>query len=34
MVLGWEDHVLILTDGDGKRLVRPFPVISPIRRGP
>jgi penicillin-binding protein 1C len=27
------DHVLTLTDGDGRRLVRPFRVISPARRG-
>ena len=27
------DHVLVLTDGDGRRLVRPFRVISPVRRG-
>ena len=25
------DHVLVLTDGDGRRLVRPFRVISPAR---
>ena len=27
------DHVLVLTDGDGRRLVRPFRVISPARLG-
>ena len=27
------EHVLILTDGDGRRLVRPFRVINPARRG-
>jgi penicillin-binding protein 1C len=27
------DHILTLTDGDGRRLVRPFRVISPARRG-
>jgi penicillin-binding protein 1C len=27
------DHVLVLTDGDGRRLVRPFRVINPAGRG-
>jgi len=27
------DHVLTLTDGDGRRLVRPFRVLNPARRG-
>jgi penicillin-binding protein 1C len=27
------DHILTLTDGNGRRLVRPFRVISPTRRG-